>query len=159
MIVAVASLVVAACGFESKSTIVGPTAPSASVPSGSVPTSTTSYVGTWKSQTLPSLPSVSTCGNFQWVVTSQTATSLAGNFSALCAGNLTMTGSAAGQLGGQTIPMTATGTATTPGLPSCGFSLTGTGSVLDNNSIQINYSGTTCAGPVHGTETLYRAPV
>ena len=42
-----------------------------------------------------------------------------------------------------------------PGLPSCSFTINGTGTILDNaTAIQVVYTGTTCAGPVRGTETL-----
>jgi len=160
MTVVAVSLLVTACGFESKSTsILAPTA-STSNPSigGGGTTSLPSYVGTWASQTLTTLPSVSTCGNLQWNVTSQTVSALSGTFSAVCAGNLTVSGTASGQLNGTTIPMTASGSATVPGFPvACAFFLVGTGHVQSDNSIQIDYSGTTCAGPMQGTETLHRA--
>jgi hypothetical protein len=158
--VAVASLLATACGFESKSSVLVPTAPSNNVSAGggSGGTSTSSYVGTWASQTLTTLPSPSECGNLQWNVTSQSASAIAGTFSAVCAGNLTVSGTASGQLNGATIPMTASGTASAPGFPvGCPFSLTGTGHVQGDGSLQIDYSGTTCAGPVKGTETLHHA--
>jgi hypothetical protein len=89
-------------------------------------------------------------------VTSQTVTSIAGNFSTVCAGNLTISGTAAGQLGGDGVPITARGTASLPGIPSCSFSLTGTGTISNGDTLTIPYAGTTCLGPVHGTETLRR---
>src|SRR6266566_3263385 len=98
-IIAAAALVAAACGFESKSSLMTPASPSNSG------TSTGSFVGTWKSQTLATAPDPSTCGNLQWNVTSQSATAIAGNFSAVCAGNLTVSGTAEGQLNGSEIPM------------------------------------------------------
>jgi hypothetical protein len=67
-----------------------------------------------------------------------------------------VTGSASGQLNGTTVPMTASGAATVPGLPSCTFSLNGTGTIENSDTIRIDYTGTTCLGPVHGTETLRR---
>lgn len=159
MIVAVASLAVTACGFESKSSVLAPTVPSTtSSTGGGGGISTTSYVGTWASQTLTTLPSASECGNLQWNVTSQSASAIAGAFSAVCAGNLAVSGTASGQLNGTTIPMTASGAATAPGFPvACPFSLTGTGHVQGDGSLRIDYSGTTCAGPVQGTETLHHA--
>src|ERR1035437_2788340 len=153
------SLLVTACGFESNSTGILALTSSTSNPSiGGGTASVLSYLGTWASQTLTTLPSVSTCGNLQWNVTSQTVSALSGTFSAVCAGNLTVSGTASGQLNGTTIPMTASGSATVPGFPvACAFSLVGTGHVKSDNSIQIDYSGTTCAGPMQGTETLHRA--
>jgi hypothetical protein len=55
--------------------------------------------------------------------------------------------------------MTATGTANIPGVPGCAFSLSGTGTIVDNREITIPYSGTTCLGPVSGTETLRKRTV
>jgi hypothetical protein len=154
----VAVLVLAAgCGFENKANVLSPsktasngsTAPSSSTPSPG------SLVGTWASASvLESLPAPSTCGDFQWTVTEQTATSLSGNFYAVC-GNLTVSGTASGQLVGSTIPMTASGKASAFGA-TCDFSLTGTGTILTSDSMRVDYSGTTCLGPVHGSETLTR---
>jgi hypothetical protein len=159
MMAVAVSLLVTACGFESKSTgILAPTSSTSNPSIGGGTASVLSYLGTWASQTLTTLPSVSTCGNLQWNVTSQTVSAISGTFSAVCAGNLTVSGTASGQLNGTTIPMTASGSATVPGLPvACAFSLVGTGHVQSDNSIQIDYSGTTCAGPMQGTETLHRA--
>src|ERR1019366_1282500 len=140
MMAVAVSLLVTACGFESKSTgILAPTSSTSNPSIGGGTASALSYLGTWASQTLTTLPSVSTCGNLQWNVTSQT-----------------VSGTASGQLNGTTIPMTASGSATVPGFPvACAFSLVGTGHVQSDNSIQVDYSGTTCAGPMKGTETLH----
>src|SRR5256885_14714268 len=108
----------AACGFERSGNALAPT----STTNGA----SSSFMGLWASQTLSDLPSVSTCGNLQWQVTAQTSTALAGNFSATCGGGIAISGSASGQLGGATIPITATGNATAPGVLTCPFSLTGT---------------------------------
>ena len=52
-------------------------------------------------------------------------------------------------------PVHRTATATGPGIPNCPISLTGTGAVEDNNrTLRLPYSGTTCLGPVSGTEVL-----
>lgn len=147
-IMAAAALVAASCAFESKSSVAAPSTGN---------TSTSSFVGTWKSQSLTA-PDPSTCGNLQWNVTSQSATAIAGTFSAVCAGNLTVSGTAEGHLNGSEIPMTASGTATAPGVPvGCPFSLVGTGHPQTDGSLVIDYVGTTCAGNVHGTETLRHA--
>ena len=134
-----------------------PTAPTGFISGTGGSTSTTpSYLGTWTSQSLSELPSASSCTNFQWRVTNQTSASLTGDFSALCAGNITISGSASGQINGTTVPMTANGSATVPGLPACNFSLNGTGNIENNETIRIDYTGTTCLGPVRGSETLHR---
>jgi hypothetical protein len=91
-------------------------------------------------------------------VSSQTPTSIAGTFSAVCAGGVTINGTASGQLVNYTtVPMTATGNATLPGIATCPFSLSGTGTVQDmGNTLSVPFTGTTCLGPVSGTETLHR---
>src|SRR5262249_30839522 len=105
------------------------------------------------------VPSPSSCGNFQWNVTSQTATALAGTFSATCGGGIAITGEASGQLvNSTTVPITVKGTAVwLPGISTCDFALTGTGTVQDSGTtLSIPYSGTSCLGPVHGTEVLHK---
>jgi hypothetical protein len=67
-------------------------------------------------------------------------------------GNITASGHASGQLNG---PVEASGSGSAPGLPACNFSLSGTASVGDD-ALRITYSGTTCLGPVSGSETLRR---
>ena len=87
------------------------------------------------------MPSASSCGNFQWTVSNQTETSLSGSFFIECAGNITINGTAQGQINGNSVPITATGTANIPGVPGCGFSLSGTGTIVDNREITIPYYG------------------
>ena len=157
--VAAVSVLATACAFErsSSSEPLLPSAPTGTNGNGGSNNSPQSLLGTWTSQAVTELPSVASCGNVRWRVTSQTATSLAGDFAALCAGNIMINGSASGQLNGTTVPITATGSATVPGLPACNFSLNGTGNIENNETIRIDYTGTTCLGPVHGSETLHRA--
>ena len=53
--------------------------------------------------------------------------------------------------------ITITGSATIAGVLPCAFSLTGNGDIEDNgNTLHLPYSGTTCFGPVAGTEVLHR---
>jgi len=54
------------------------------------------------------------------------------------------------------VAVTVHGTAQGDDLPPCAFELTGTGTLIDENTLRIPYSGNTCLGPVHGTETLKR---
>jgi hypothetical protein len=113
-------------------------------------------MGVWASQHLTP-PSPSSCGNFQWRVTAQTATSLAGDFIAECGSDLTITGSASGQLINGAVQITVTGSASMPGIPSCSFTLSGTGTIEDNNNtLRSPFPGVTCLGPVQGTEVLRR---
>ncbi|MEO8258552.1 MAG: hypothetical protein ABI868_14485 [Acidobacteriota bacterium] len=151
------AILTGACGFQHESTVTAPTQNPADTAGsgGAAPTGGTSLIGTWASQNL-TVPSASSCGNFQWAVTSQTDSNLSGAFFLECAGNITINGTAQGQISGTSVPMTATGTANIPGVPGCGFSLSGTGTIVDNREITIPYSGTTCFGPVSGTETLRR---
>ena len=157
---AAAGLLSSACGFQHQSSVVAPSQPSPDTAGagGGGPTTGPSYVGTWSSQDL-TVPSASSCGNFQWTISNQTETSLSGSFFIECAGNITINGTAQGQINGNAVPLTATGTANIPGVPGCAFSLEGTGTIVDNREITIPYTGTTCLGPVSGVETLRRRTV
>ena len=111
-----------------------------------------SFLGNWTSSTL--IPTPSTCTDFKWNVTEQTASSMKGSFSASCPGDLKFTGNAEGSLTSPTtIRWTATGNASAPGLPSCAMNLSGT-ATLGTESIIVPYEGTTCLGNVKGIETL-----
>ncbi|HEV3218062.1 MAG TPA: hypothetical protein VGZ27_20210 [Vicinamibacterales bacterium] len=116
-----------------------------------------SLMGNWASQSIAA-PNPKSCSNFQWSVTSQTTASLSGTFSAVCAGGVTISGTASGQLvNTTTVPITVTGNASLPAFPSCPFSLSGTGTIEDSgNTLTVPYTGTTCLGPVSGTERLHR---
>ena len=52
--------------------------------------------------------------------------------------------------------LTLSGVALVGGVPACTFTLTGTGTLVDSNTLTIPYSGNTCIGPVSGTQTLRR---
>jgi hypothetical protein len=110
-------------------------------------------IGNWQSASANIVPSASSCTNFNWTPTQQTPTSAMGSFSATCAGGLKVSGTAAGTLSGTTINWTANAIASTPEIPSCNVSLTGTAE-LGVNSIRVPYSGNTCLGPVSGVEIL-----
>lgn len=123
------------------------------------PTSASSQLGgTWL--TTQSLPGASgsiqdSCTNFRWAVTEFTGTTGAGTFSATCLGNVQVVGSARGTLVGTMVNWSANATGTPPGGPSCAIALSGS-AILETNRIRIPYSGTTCLGPVSGTEILGR---
>ena len=53
------------------------------------------------------------------------------------------------------IPWAATGTAT-KGTATCPFSMTGTGTFQGTSNILVTYAGTSCNGPVSGSETIKR---
>ena len=141
-VVSVSALAATACiGFERKSTINGPSL-----------SGTNAFMGNWSSTNI--IPSPGACTDFKWDVTEQTGTSAKGNFSATCANELKLSGSAQGNLtSGTTLSWSATGNATAPGLTSCAISLTGTAELLID-TIRVPYSGDTCLGKVSGVESL-----
>jgi hypothetical protein len=107
--------------------------------------------GSWSSTKL--IPDPNACADFKWNVTEYTGTKAAGSFSAKCAGDLSLVGTAEGTLVGSVINWSAAATASAPDLPSCAIQLTGT-AVLKDDTIEVPYSGTTCLGAVSGTEIL-----
>ncbi len=145
---------VAVCGCDllhKETTSSNVLAPTAAVPS---------LVGTWASPASVASPAAAggtaTCTNFVWAITSQTATDVAGTFSAVCLGNANITGNGSGHISGSTVNIAISGNGSMPGLPSCPFSISGTGTI-DGEVIRVPYSGTTCLGPVSGTQTLQRS--
>ena len=110
-------------------------------------------MGNWTSSSL--IPTPSTCADFKWNVTEQTATSARGSFSATCANDLKLTGTAQGSLTGSTIDWSAQGVASEPGISGCNITLKGTAEI-GVTSIRVPYSGDTCLGKVNGVETLSR---
>lgn len=111
-----------------------------------------SLLGNWTSSTL--IPTPSSCTDFKWNVSEQTASSMKGTFSASCPGDLKFTGNAEGSLTSPTnIKWSAVANASGPGLPSCALNLSGT-ATLSTDSIIVPYEGTTCLGAVKGIETL-----
>jgi hypothetical protein len=141
-LLSISALVASGCiGYESGSNITGPSASGANA-----------FLGNWTSTNI--IPSPTACTDFKWDVSEQTGTSAKGNFSATCAGELKLTGTAQGNLtSGTTLNWSATGNATAPGLPSCSISLTGTAELLID-TIRVPYSGDTCLGKVSGIESL-----
>lgn len=140
---AVAAAASACIGFERKSTVAGPSAVGIST-----------LMGSWSSSNI--IPAPSSCTDFRWNVTEQSGTSARGSFSATCAGDLRLTGTAQGVLSGSTITWTAQGVGSGPGLTACEISLTGTADITVD-SVRVPYSGTTCLGRVSGTEVLRRS--
>ena len=138
----------AACGYKTA------TAPTQNTAAASL-LNTSLKTGTFSS-TQSAGSQQGTCGGFSWTISSITATSVSGNFSATCNGSVPMNGSGSAQatLGSNgTINWTGTAIASVPGNSNCAVALSGT---LEPalTGFKISYSGTTCLGPVSGTETL-----
>src|SRR6185312_6949757 len=117
---------------------------------------TQSLVGTWTSAnaisaqaTLPA--SLSQCSNMNLSITSQTSTLASGTLTMSCPGGMTVSGTIMGQLGAPTIPIRYTGTATLAG-QGCAFQMNGTGFPLGGNNFRFDYTGTSCLGPIYGSE-------
>jgi hypothetical protein len=109
--------------------------------------------GTWASTAATTAQN--TCTNYKWTVTSISGNTGSGTFSATCFGSLDVAGTGTGTLSGATLTWTAAGAATTlVGGVSCPFALSGTASFDSNGQMRVPYTGTTCKGPVSGTEVL-----
>jgi hypothetical protein len=139
---AVAAAAAGCIGYERESTLTGPSASGIGA-----------LLGNWTSSNI--IPSASTCTDFRWDVTEQTGNTARGSFSATCANDLRLSGTAQGTLSGSTITWTANGTANAAEIANCAISLTGTAE-LGVDSIRVPYSGDTCLGRVSGVETLRR---
>jgi len=142
--VALAAALASAACLDSLS----PTTPETSTVMASVST------GTYASASLDTRTD-QVCTNFQWTITNVTATGMAGTFSALCNGTMRVTGTARGSLSGTTVTWVASGNAVTPTTSVCAVSLTGKAEI-SRTQIRVPYTGTTCMGPVSGTEILIR---
>ena len=136
-----------ACSQLYKSIFSSPTEPSAS---GDV----RSYLGTWTGVAATASVAQS-CGGLQWKITSQTGGQASGDFSAACSDEVDLAGTMTATHGDTTIPWAATGTAT-KGTTTCPFSMTGTGTFQGTSNILLNYAGTSCNGPVSGSDTIKR---
>jgi hypothetical protein len=145
-----------ACSIERTSSSL---APSAVNVAASTTSASKSLIGTWVSASTVSTAAItglvplSSCANFQWNVTSQTATAATGTFAAVCPGPYNVAGTIVAQLGGATIPLVFTGLAT-QGSDTCPFTLNGVATPLTTDTYKITYTGTSCLGPIQGTETL-----
>jgi len=140
---AVAASAAACIGFERKSTVTGPSAAGVGT-----------LMGSWTSSSL--IPTPSSCTDFKWNVTEQTGNTARGSFSATCANDLKLTGTAQGTLNGSTIDWSADGVANAAGLnANCNISLRGTAEI-GVTTVRVPYSGDTCLGKVSGVEILSR---
>lgn len=116
-------------------------------PTGPSAVTAAAFGGLWAS--VAASTAAQTCTSFQWAVT----TGVSGTWSAVCYGTVQIRGTAAGTLDGDKLNWTATGTGTAPDAGSCPVALAGN-ATLEGNQIRVPYSGTTCLGPVAGTEIL-----
>ena len=112
-----------------------------------------SYIGTWSGTTVT--PAAQSCGGLTWKITSQTGNQVGGDFAASCADDVKLAGTMTATHSETSIPWAATGTAT-KGATTCPFNMTGTGTFQGTSNIVLNYAGTSCNGPVSGTETIKR---
>lgn len=120
-----------------------PTSPTASLDA---------FAGTWSSVSA-SNPATG-CGNLKYTITPTTTTSANVSFTATCAGNITVNGSGAGTLAGDTINWTANGLVSQGGV-NCPFSFTNSRATLGaDGAITVNYTGTVCGIPVSGSEVV-----
>ena len=109
--------------------------------------------GLWNTSTSTAGTLAAQCTNFVWSVTETSGNSGSGTFSATCFGDMQVSGTAQGTLSGNTLTWNATATASVPGFPNCEIQISGTATLV-GDTITIPYSGTTCLGPVDGTEVL-----
>lgn len=136
------------------------TKPSATTTTTTPPAASTALGGTWA--TTQSIPGASgslndSCVNFKWAVTQFNGTAGSGTFSATCMGNVNVTGSASAALTTATsATWIANAIGTVPNQPPCAVAISGTATLEASNQIRIPYSGTTCLGPVSGTEVIQR---
>jgi hypothetical protein len=150
-----AAVAVAGCEFQRKTTITSADATGANPLAPGV--GTRSLLGTWSSAGASSPAATpSSCTDFVWTITSQTDTDVAGNFTAVCLGSAMITGVGSGHISGSTVLVSINGNGSMPGLSTCPFALSGTGTI-EGDLIRIPYSGSTCLGPISGTQTLQRS--
>jgi hypothetical protein len=121
-------------------------------PTQPTPTGVQALSGSWSSVSSATTQQ-NTCTNFKWTVTDINGDTGSGSFTATCFGDMSVSGTADGRVSGTTITWTATAIGRSPTTPDCPISLSGT-AVLESDHIRVPYSGTTCVGPVSGTEIL-----
>ena len=160
LLVALASaLLGTACTkFESQSSVLAPSlnavgALNASWASTkSVSTGSTGSTGTTGSNTqLQTL-----CTDFNWKITDTTTNGASGTFSATCYTNMAVNGTAQATIingNASNISWTAVANGVSPTIPSCAIALSGS-IVLGVDTITVPYSGSSCQGPLSGTEVL-----
>jgi hypothetical protein len=120
---------------------------------GPTPTGINALNGTWSS--VSSATSLTdTCTNFKWTVSTISGNTGSGAFTATCRGTLLVTGTAHGVVADTKITWTATGVAPVSGQADCDVSLSGSAEFEPPTQIRVPFTGTSCQGPVTGTEIL-----
>src|SRR5205823_2663870 len=142
----VATLAFAACGFEHATSVLAPTSSPSGGGSSPTPNPTSpnsgasSIVGVWTSRDIvSSLPSPNSCGNFQYQIASQTASSITGTFTATCGNGMVLSAMASGQVNGNNVTITLDGSGSMQGLPLCTFKITGNGTI-EGNGLRIDFT-------------------
>ena len=107
------------------------------------------FLGNWTSASLQT--AVDACTEFDWQAVPQ-GQGLTGPFTATC-GEIELTGTGGGQIAGDTLDFTASGQAVTADGLTCPFQLNGTAR-REGDTVRIEYVGSTCTGPLSGTEIL-----
>jgi hypothetical protein len=122
--------------------------------SGTQPSPTINLMGgQWVSASADATSLVTSCTNFVWNATEKTATSASGTFSATCFNVVQVSGTAQGSISGSFINWSASGSSVGGPTGTCPISISGTATVTESQ-IQIPFTGSTCLGPVSGTEIL-----
>jgi hypothetical protein len=99
------------------------------------------------------------CTNFNWKITDTTPNGASGTFSATCYTNMAVNGTAQATIvngNASNITWTAVATGVSPTIASCAITLSGS-IVLGVDSITVPYSGSSCLGPLSGTEVLKKS--
>jgi hypothetical protein len=110
-------------------------------------------VGQWSSSSSASTPAQDSCADLQWSATQEEASTYSGAFSATCGTGAEVEGTLTGILVDDQLVLTGVGTATPVGSIGCDLTLDTTACVV-GDAIQLDYAGSTCLGPVSGTEVL-----
>jgi hypothetical protein len=159
-----------ACDMARSSSPSGPSEVDQSAPNADG-ASIDGFLGVWRSEQskppaaasgagaagLSAVPELRGCWNFQWNVTSQTATTIGGDISVECGDGITLEAAATGTLtSATTATLKVAGTGDVPGAGACAFTLDGVGTLINPDTLLITYSAATCLGPVSGETRLYR---
>jgi len=84
------------------------------------------------------------------------STAVAGTISTVCGGVVTVNADVTGQMtSSDSVTLHAAGSAVGLGT-TCTFSINGTGHMEGNDALRLDYNGTTCLGPVSGSQLLQR---
>ncbi|MCR4373839.1 MAG: hypothetical protein NUW22_03235 [Acidobacteria bacterium] len=96
------------------------------------------------------------CTNIVWDASDQQdSTRVQGPFTATCSNGIQLAGSALGEVSGDTVTITGTGTGQYGGAP-CAFTIASTGTA-QGTLLTFPYTATTCLGPFSGTTVLQRS--